>query len=1204
MCADRRSRIIAPEDAEIGVNSAALSIAVMAIAAFGGVWFAIQYLLYLRYGNAPDYARHKLVWDGASAVVAAVIAISLASTLSRRVRQAHRSRRTSEDHLEAMLAAATDGIWEWDTHSNRTYFSPRWKSMLGYRADELEDTYETWVNLLHPKDRDRAINEVNAAVRKGVSKFENEFRMRHKDGHYLNILSRALRSATPKGPAPFYIGSHIDVTDLKRAQSQLSDREALLSAATNSTNVGLALISADGRYDFANPAYERMSKAKHSLVGKTLEECVDADTFIVFKKYADRALAGESVRFELRMSPYDAAGDQRQFGVSIDPRLDSAGVPCGAVFAITDISAQKATEDALRRSEILLRSATETTGIGLALLDTEGRYVFTNPAYAATVAPGAVLYGKAMGAECSAECRTDCTHAIEQALAGKRNRFVRRRTDANGKARHLEFSTDPSFGADGAVTHVAVALRDISDDVVAKEELQNTAQRLQHALDASELGIWECNAATGAIALDARAQAMIGLGPAVALEDILAQVHPEDRAFVRSKIQYDRSALWSMPVEPHEYRLLLRDGSIRWIRSKWNVVADGTAPPDQAVRSYGTWQDITAERAQQDSLRLSEERLRLACAASTTGTYDMNLQTRKILLSPEIRDILGLPLEDITLDEILNYVHDEDRALAAKAASSISSIGTTGPARIVLRFIRGDGSVRWTYWSGRTEFSDTPAPRTPVRNIGVCMDVTNEYASRDALRISEERLRLACEAAKINLFDVNMESRRISFNDKIADWYGLEKPADLSFEDALQLVHPDDHQLVKAAFQAAADPNGNGRLELEVRVVNRSGEQNWQSWYGQTVFRDTPSGRVPVRCVSLSIDITAERESQAAVRRSEQQMKLAAKVAHLGMIDHNLVDGSFYVSPLLRQMAGLTADEPVTLEDWWTMFHPDEVADAQAHIQRALEIDGPGDYSIKRRLVRRDGSTRWLNVRGKTLFEGAGEDRHPVRSVYVYQDMTDDVLRETAAVEARRLEALGRLTGSIAHDSNNMLAVISGNLELLQKNPTWDRAQRYLGEALNAAKMGARLNKRLVTFAQTRRLNAAAVNLNDLVASLKRLLAPTLGELVSIRTEQLADPAMASVDATEVESAIVNLALNARDAMETGGTLTITTDNVKLDVAMTDRFGTLPAGDYIRVSIADTGCGMDDAVMSRVFEPFFTTKGQGRGSGLGLATVH
>jgi nitrogen-specific signal transduction histidine kinase/CheY-like chemotaxis protein len=211
---------------------------------------------------------------------------------------------------------------------------------------------------------------------------------------------------------------------------------------------------------------------------------------------------------------------------------------------------------------------------------------------------------------------------------------------------------------------------------------------------------------------------------------------------------------------------------------------------------------------------------------------------------------------------------------------------------------------------------------------------------------------------------------------------------------------------------------------------------------------------------------------------------------------------------------------------------------------------------------------------------------------------------ERRLAHSQKMEAVGQLTGGIAHDFNNLLLVITGNLELLEPHLTREESRALLKEAQDAAALGSRLTDQLLTFARRRHLDAHVIQLNDLVVGVTDMLRRTLGEHITLSTSLAREVWSTRADAGQFQSAIVNMAVNSRDAMPQGGKLVVETRNILLEADHVDFQSELQPGEYVQLSISDTGSGMEPHVRDRVFEPFFTTKEKGRGTGLGLAMVY
>ena len=219
-------------------------------------------------------------------------------------------------------------------------------------------------------------------------------------------------------------------------------------------------------------------------------------------------------------------------------------------------------------------------------------------------------------------------------------------------------------------------------------------------------------------------------------------------------------------------------------------------------------------------------------------------------------------------------------------------------------------------------------------------------------------------------------------------------------------------------------------------------------------------------------------------------------------------------------------------------------------------------------------------------------------------DMTDKQTAEKSLQRAQKMEAIGQLTGGLAHDFNNLLTVIIGNLELLEGKLPDDRSTKRLSEAITAARKGSDLTRQMLAFARKQVLEPREVQLNDLVNDIAPLIARSIGEQVQIKVDVMDGAPKALIDPSQLESAILNLAINARDAMPKGGHLTIETQPAYLDAAYAAKFPEVTPGHYVMVAVSDTGAGMSPELLERVFQPFFTTKEQGKGSGLGLSMVY
>jgi PAS domain S-box-containing protein len=367
------------------------------------------------------------------------------------------------------------------------------------------------------------------------------------------------------------------------------------------------------------------------------------------------------------------------------------------------------------------------------------------------------------------------------------------------------------------------------------------------------------------------------------------------------------------------------------------------------------------------------------------------------------------------------------------------------------------------------------------------------------------------------------------------------------------------------------------------------------------------------------------------LRESEARLQAAVDLVKLGRCAWNPQTNELQWDDTLRAMWGLPAGAPVDYDVWRSCVHRDDLARVDAAVQQCADPRGDGIYDIEYRVIGQiDGVERWIATRGRTNFR----NDVPVSFYGVALDVTDHKRIEEALerrVEARtcelaeanrqlrsqieqreiaeaeirqlqRLDAIGQITSGVAHDFNNLLSVVLTNARLLSRNVRNPSDQEGAELIRTAAERGVNLTKQLLAFSRKQRLEPQKVDLNRKIVGMNDLLSATLSGTIQLRTVLATNLWPALVDPTQLESAILNLAINARDAMPSGGVFTLETFNAVIDTVALSPAGP-GQGSYVGVSVHDTGVGIPDDVLPRVFEPFFTSKEPGRGSGLGLAQV-
>ena len=395
--------------------------------------------------------------------------------------------------------------------------------------------------------------------------------------------------------------------------------------------------------------------------------------------------------------------------------------------------------------------------------------------------------------------------------------------------------------------------------------------------------------------------------------------------------------------------------------------------------------------------------------------------------------------------------------------------------------------------------------------------------------------------------------------------------------------------LVKNAVVA-----GHVRSQLQHRLAN--GEiRDVEDWVGIVAV-----GSRQLLC-SIVRDVTDQRRTEAALRASQAMLATAERIAQVGSWDWDIARNTLIWSEEQCRLFGYAPEDfNEKYEGWMICIHPDDRKRVQEAIDAA--VAGQKVYDIEYPIIGPDGTKRFIHARGEVFQDKDGKS---VRMVGTCHNITERRSAEETLRQSQKLESVGQLTGGIAHDFNNLLGVIIGNLDLILDRKKLDAGLKKLVQAaLDAALRGGDLTQRLLAFSRKQTLQSKVIYLGERLIQAGTLLRRTLGEQITVKVRAAPDLWPVVADSSQIDNVILNLAINARDAMPKGGAITIDVSNVRFDAEYAARNVEVILGDYVLLAVADTGEGMTPDVLERAFEPFFTTKEVGKGSGLGLSMVY
>ena len=579
---------------------------------------------------------------------------------------------------------------------------------------------------------------------------------------------------------------------------------------------------------------------------------------------------------------------------------------------------------------------------------------------------------------------------------------------------------------------------------------------------------------------------------------------------------------------------------------------------------------------------------------SSIGIILVNQAGTIVLVNQEIERLFGYSrneLIDSALNGLIPQCHRESHDRQRERFSAAAAMQTVGANRDLNGRHKDDREVP-------VEIGLNPVQAGGAEYmVASVVGISGRWEAERALVERDERFRQLADNISEVFFVMDIEFRETLYISPAYEtvWGRTSESVYMdpeSFTTAVLPAHREALMAYIARIQAGEHP---GNIEFRIRRPN--GEE-----------ADILSHAVPIRDASgtvyrmagVALDITERKMAEDALQSNERRLHRLFETVNLIVLELDADARIDYVNPYFLHLVGHSREE-VLGEDWFAKFAPP----GQEPMMRGVFNDllrGDKPDHFRNTVVTRSGEERVISWHNIVVRDAA---RNRTGTLSIGEDMTEYLKLERQFQQAQRMEAVGRLAGGIAHDFNNVLTVISGYSQLLRGSFAEGDARRESTAAIQqAADSAATLTRQLLAFSRQQVLEARVLDLNNVVRGAEKMLRHTIGEDIDLRTILSPQPALIRADAGQLEQVLMNLAVNARDAMPGVGRLVIETAIVDVDASSTPLSTMTPPGAYIRLSATDSGSGMDEATKARIFEPFFTTKDAGKGTGLGLATMY
>ena len=703
----------------------------------------------------------------------------------------------------------------------------------------------------------------------------------------------------------------------------------------------------------------------------------------------------------------------------------------------------------------------------------------------------------------------------------------------------------------------------------AQAQLKATAERLQAILDNAPIAISTFDEHGGLLEANPSLYRIMGYSAGELIGKKFADyTHPDD---LEKNLELQRQ-LSSGERQAYELekRYIRKDGSVIWAHVRVSVLDNKTR--------VSIVEDITARKQAQEQLMRTAERLQAILDNAPVGIVITDREGRLIEYNAAHLRMCGRSPEELKGTTFATYTHPDDIAKNLELFGLVTS-GKQPSVEIEKRYLRKDGTIIWVHVTSSSMNKDF--------NIGIVEDITARKQAEQQLRATADRLKAIMEHAPVGIVTGSREYRFLETNAAFQQMTGYSGD-ELRQMDWKALTHPDD----VAPNVKLVDKLFAGEIEVydyEKRYLLKNSKTIWVRIIGSLVDSQVK--------MSIVEDITERKRMEAQLQATMERLQAIVQNAPVGV---NLLDRKGRVqeaNPALCHILGYSAEE-LKGRSFKEYTHPDDLQ------QSPFDKWDRQSYELEKRYIRKDGNVVWVRVVAcpinHNFMIGIVEDITGRKQKKNKRRGLEEQLRQ-----AQKMEAVGRLAGGIAHDFNNLLMVIQSYTEMLQDSlPAHDPLRRNTQEIMKAADRAASLTRQMLAFSRKQILSPVVLDLNAVIDETAKMLKRLIGEDIEFRVSPAESLWAIEADSDQIVQVLMNLCVNARDAMPQGGTLTIATGNVTVEEGSVSGQPYVAPGDYVRLSVTDTGTGISKEMQEQIFDPFFTTKEVGKGTGLGLATVY
>jgi PAS domain S-box-containing protein len=1163
-----------------------------------------------------------------------VIGVSIVARDITQRRRTEKDLHFSQANMAAAQCIGHFGSWEVDLidandiHANTVRWSNEMFCIAGIEPGAVEVTGELFFSIVPAEEHEMIKQAVVTAIR-DRKQYSTVHRFIRPDGEERVVQETAQIFFDEKtGGALKIVGTAHDITEHRRLDENIRRLAAIVESSADAI-LGKTL---DGIVTAWNPAAEEMfGYTAMEMIGRPMQVLIPPDRLNEEADILSGFGRGQSIRY-LETVRLRKNGQAFDVSTTISPIKDAGGKIVGVSKIIRDITERKQTEKNLAANEALLRLFIEHAPAAIAMLDTQMRYIQASKRWVQDYhLAGQEIIGKSHY-EIFPDVPQHWRDIHQRVLAGAVERcdedaFPR----IDGSIEWLQWEARPWHQADGKIGGLIFFTQIITGRKQAEREGRFKEQRYRLLVEATTAIVWDTPDSGEFEAAQPRWTAFTGQS----FEELrgwgwLKAIHPDDQA--------ETARVWSLAVANRslyamEHRLLARDRTYHnmMVRAVPIMGEDGTV-----FQWTGVHTDITQRKRTEQALRESEEHFRFLneLGEATRSLVDPEqIMTVMCRLLGEHLGASRCAYADVEKDgERFTVLHDyTDGCASIRGNYQLPLFGPRAVAKLhsgqtliihdVEAELLPDEGANMFIVTGIKAIISCPLVKDGVLRalmavhqtlprvwkpgevalveevVGRCWATMERRIAEENLRESEALLRIAGRTARMGGWTVSVPAGGVVWSDEACAIHDMPPGTLPEVTEAIGFYAPQSREAISSAFEACAERGTSFDLELE--IVTAKKRQVWVRAIGEAK-RNTAG--VVWQVQGAIQDITEQKRADDALRTSEQRFKALFEQAAVGVAQSDAITGRFIqVNQRYCEIVGRSRQElgEVTFAE---ITHPQDVEGDREMIRR-LRAGTIREFTREKRYVRNDLSEVWVNLTVSAMW-APGEA--PDYFVAILQDITGQKILEEQFRQAQKMEAIGTLAGGIAHDFNNVLAAITGYTELAQRElPGNVTVLSYLEAVLLGAKRATDLVRQILAFSRQQVLERKSIQLREVVGEALLLLRATIPTTIEFDVSITAVMPNVLADASQIHQVVMNLCTNAAHAMkDRPGRLIVRLEKFEVNTELEGGGPDLRTGTYVRLSVSDTGSGMDEATTRRIFEPFFTTKAPGEGTGLGLAVVH